>query len=209
MCFSSSSGFAAGLALEGPEFGAVGGVDAVNETAAILEGVGVNDEHAVDQHRRGGTAVIGGEALPRARPLFPALVIDRDDLGLLARRPGHVDRVSVHGRRRGGRVVVFVLVVFLEGARPVPGRLPRLRVDAEKLPVLALHHRQEDLVAPQHRRRMARARQLDDPLEVRRPEFRRHPLGVPDAGSVRSAEAVPLLCLRQCRSREEQKGGAR
>src|SRR5262249_42579576 len=98
-------------------------------------------------------------------------------------------------RRGRGEAVVLVLAVLLAGKLPRPQALAVVGPQTQERPLagLLLGTGDEEPFAPEHRRRVANARQLDLPGVVLLGPAKGDGGGVAEPRAVRSAEARPLL----------------
>ena len=130
-------------------------------------------------------------------PNLVASVRERVQSRLLRASPGHVDVFGIDRRRAGGEAVQIVDVIRLVSKTLAPQFMSIDGAEAQEIPFRGLNvgAGNEDLVAPQHRRRVAAARQLDLPIHIGVGPLRGN-LGFVLPGPVWAAKPRPLLGRR-------------
>src|SRR5262249_54759535 len=149
-------------------------------------------------------------------PYFLAGVVERQHQELAGSGPGNVKTPLIHGGRGGGKAVVRVLAVPLAGkfARPQGSSVRGVQAEHVARAGLFLGARDKDALAPEDRRRMADARQLDLPVVILLGPADGDRGCLVDAGAIGATEASPLLagCRRCCRqpecSKRREDGGS-
>jgi len=130
-------------------------------------------------------------------PHFAAVEVQRQQDDLLGRRPRDDHAVGVHGRSRGGVAVGAVLPVGLRGIVAPPERAAVGRGEAEHGAPgrFRVGARQEDPLAPDHRRRVADAGQLDLPVVVLIGPRNGDGGRVADPAAARASKTGPILVV--------------
>ena len=120
--------------------------------------------------------------------------------------PDDIDALRVHGGRGGSEAVELMPRERCEWKVAAPGELSVLRAEAEHGDAAGFvaGAGEEDVVAPENGRGMSGAGKFDLPVDVGVGDPGRDGLGVADAGTVRSAEAGPLLRLGAEREASER-----
>ena len=148
----------------------------------------------VQDRRNAAAARFHHERSEVTPPHLAAVQIQGEQDDLFGRCPRDDDALGVHGRRGRGVAVVPVLLVGSRRVFTLPQHTSVRRVEAQDDPFrrLRITAGHEDPLAPNHRRRMADAGQLDLPVVVPFGPFRGHGRSFADAAAVGAAETGPF-----------------